>query len=53
MITEIRCSQLTVEERVLLLKVLRSIKRKRAHKGEEKLKYVIKNDPNMISSRLM
>lgn len=52
-ITEIRCSELTMKERKLLLKVFRSINRKRSHRGEEKMEYVMRNDNNINISRPM
>ena len=52
-ITEIRCSELTLKERELLLKVFRSINRKRSYRGEEKMEYVMRYDNDMNISRPM
>ncbi len=51
MITEIRCYDLTEKERKLLWKTLRKISRRRKHRDEEKLKYIMKDDGGMKNSR--
>lgn len=50
-ITEIKCSELTMKERICLLKVLKGINRKRSHRGEEKMTYLIRNDKSGNISR--